>query len=169
MTGSISWKLYQRVLLLYPEPFRHEFGDEMLSIFEECRAAQGSSRVLADAVLSAVKQKAHYHLTHSSKTAPLYAEIGSSPSLARILAIAICGVVLISGVLTGGKPKAPESWTMVPSKVRFWFPTGIVIVERKPNTPESWRVLRAEDRIWFTRCSGRLAQAGSEVEGEASK
>jgi hypothetical protein len=71
------------------------------------------------------------------------------------LATAVCGAVLITGVFRGEKPKAPESWTMVPSEVRFWFPTGIVVVERKPNTPEFWRVLRAEDRIWFARCSDR--------------
>ena len=155
MTGSISRKLYQRVLSLYPEPFRHEFGDEMLSIFEECRAAQGSWRMLADVLLSAVKQKVHYLATPSPKTAPLYSEIAFSPSLAWILATAVCGVVLITGVWTGGKPKAPESWTIVPSKVRFWFPTGSVVMERKPNTPEFWRVLRAEDRIWLASCSDR--------------
>ena len=56
MTGSISRKLYRRLLMLYPEPFRREFGDEMLGVFEECRAAQGSWRLLADVVLSAARQ-----------------------------------------------------------------------------------------------------------------
>jgi hypothetical protein len=48
VTGSISRKLYQQSLLLHPEPFRHEFGDEMLGIFEQCKAEQGSWRLLAD-------------------------------------------------------------------------------------------------------------------------
>jgi hypothetical protein len=57
VTGSISRKLYRRVLLLYPEPFRHEFGNEMLNMFVECKAAQGSWHVLADVLLSAAKQQ----------------------------------------------------------------------------------------------------------------
>jgi hypothetical protein len=141
MTGSISRKLYQQFLLLFPEPFRHEFGDEMLSMFEECNAAQGYWRLLADLVFSAVKQNIHYLSAPKPKNEPLYSEIASAPNLARILAVAVCGAALIPGVLVGGKPKAPESWA-VPSKVRFWFPTGIVLVERRPNAPESWTVIR---------------------------
>jgi hypothetical protein len=128
----------------------------MLSMFEECRSAQGSWRVLADVLLSALKQKVHYLSTPAPKAAPLYSEIASSPCLARILVAAVCGVVLITGVLTGAKPKAPESWTMVRSEVRFWFPTGIVVVGRKPNAPESWRVLRLEDRVRLAKCSDQL-------------
>jgi len=118
----------------------------MLSMFEECRAAQGSWRLLAGVLLSATRQQIRYVSTPVPKTAPLYSEIASSPNLARILAAAVFGAALIAGVLLGGKPKAPESWT-VRWEVRFWFPTGIVVVERKPNAPESRRVLRPEDRI----------------------
>ncbi len=70
MTGSISRKLYRRVLLLYPKPFRHEFGDEMLSMFGDCRAAQGSWHVLADVLLSAAKQQIHYLSIPAPKSAP---------------------------------------------------------------------------------------------------
>ena len=81
MTGSISRKLYWRVLLLHPEAFRHEFGDEMLSVFEECRAAQGSWYVFADVLLSAAKQQIHYLLIPAPKSVPLYSEIAWSPDL----------------------------------------------------------------------------------------
>jgi hypothetical protein len=112
VTGSISRKLYRRVLLLYPEPFRHEFGDEMLSMFAECRAAQGSWHVLADVLFSAAKQQIRYLSTPAPKSAPLYSEIAWSPNLARILAVAVFGVVLIASVLAGGgAPKVRESWT----------------------------------------------------------
>ena len=141
MTGSISRKLYQQVLLLYPEPFRYEFGDEMLGVFEECKAAQGSWRLLADVVLSAAKQKIRYLLTPVPKSAPLYSEVASSQNLARRLALTVFCAALISGVLVGGKPKAPESWA-ARSEVRFWFPTGIVVMERNPNAPDSWTVIR---------------------------
>ena len=142
MSGSISRKLYQQFLLLYPEPFWREFHDEMMSIFEECSAAQGSWRVLANVLLSAVKQRIHYLATPLPKNAPLYSEIDSPPNLARILAIAAFGAALIAGVLVGGKPKAPEPWTMLRSEVRFWFPTGMVVVETNPDASHTWRVLR---------------------------
>ncbi len=163
MTASISRKLYQQFLLLYPEPFRHEFGDEMLGTFEGCRGAQGSWHLLADVVLSAAKQQIHYLSTPVPKSAPLYSEIASSPNLARMLAIAVFGASLIAGVLVGGKPEAPESWMVVRPEALFWFPavawgqycsdapertgkpesvlTG-VLVGRKPEAPESWTVVR---------------------------
>jgi hypothetical protein len=40
VSGLTARKLYQQCLLLYPESFRHEFGDEMLDMFEDCRAAR---------------------------------------------------------------------------------------------------------------------------------
>ena len=113
MPGLISRKLYRRILLLYPEPFRHEFGEEMLSMFADCKAAQGILHVLADVVLSAAKQQIHYLSTPAPKSGPLYSEIAWSPNLARILAVAVFSVVLIASVLAGeGKPTARESWTM---------------------------------------------------------
>jgi hypothetical protein len=112
VTESISRKLYRQILLLYPEPFRHEFGDEMLSMFVECYAAQGSWHVLADVLISAAKQQIHYLSIPAPKSAPLYSEIAWSPNLARIFAIAAFGVLLIAGTLTKpGKAEAPESWT----------------------------------------------------------
>lgn len=112
MTGSISRKLYRRILLLYPEPFRHEFGDEMLSMFEECKSAQGSWHVLADVLVSAAKQQIHYCSIPAPKSAPLYPEIAWSPNLARILAVAVFGGVLIASAFAERKkPEARESWT----------------------------------------------------------
>ena len=113
MTGSISRKFYRWVLLLYPEPFRNEFGAEMLSMFEECRTAQGSWHVLADALLSAAKQQIHYLSIPAPKSVPLYSEIAWSPNLARILAVAVFSVALIASALAerGKQPEAGESWT----------------------------------------------------------
>ena len=112
MRESSSRQLYRRILLLYPEPFRDEFGDEMLSMFAECSAAQGSLHVFADLLLSAAKQQIHYLSIPAPKSAPLYSEIACSPTLARILAFAVIGVVLIASALTEReKPVARESWT----------------------------------------------------------
>jgi hypothetical protein len=155
MTTSISRILCRQFLLLYPEPFRNEFGDEMLSVFEECRAAQGSWHVLADVFIAAAKQQIRSLAVPVPKSEPLYSEIASSPNLARILAVTVFAAMMITGVLTGGKAKSADSWTMVRSEVRFWFPTGIVILERKPNGAKSWRLLRPERGIWSPRCSDR--------------
>jgi hypothetical protein len=169
VTRSISRKLYQRFLLLYPEPFRQEFGDEMLGIFEECRAIQGTWSLLVDVVMSAVRQRIRYVSAPAPKTAPLYVEITSSPYLARILAMAVFGAALVAGILVGGNPKASTSWTMCRPEVLFWFPTGAwaqhcsaaprrtrepesvlvtgVWVGRRPDAPESLRVVRSEIRL----------------------
>jgi hypothetical protein len=141
MTTSISRKLYQQFLLLYPEPFRHEFGDEMLSMFEECRATQGPWRLLGDLVVSAVKQNIYYHSAPHRNQGLRDSEIASAPKLAWILAVAICGAALIPGVLVGRKPEAPEARAVRP-EVRYWFPTGTVVIKRRPDAPESWTVIR---------------------------
>jgi len=51
VTGSISRKLFQHFLLLYPKLFGDEFGKEMLDVFEDCQHSQGSWRLLADVLL----------------------------------------------------------------------------------------------------------------------
>jgi hypothetical protein len=53
--GRVSRSFYQWSLWLYPEPFRREFGGEMLALWEECKAAHGAWRLLADVVVSAAK------------------------------------------------------------------------------------------------------------------
>ena len=154
MSASISRMLYRQFLFLYPEHFRNEFGDEMLSMFEECTGAQGSWHVLADVLIAAAKQRIRSLSVPVPKRVPLYSEIASSSNLARILAVTVFAAMLIMGVFTGGKAKSAERWA-VRSEVRFWFPTGVVIVERKPNGAESWRLLRPERGIWAPRCSDR--------------
>jgi hypothetical protein len=141
MTGSISRKLYQQLLLLFPEHFRLEFGEEMLGMFEECHATQGPWRLLADLGFSAIKQNFYYLLAPERNKSHLYSEIGSAPNLARILAVAVCAAALIPGVVAGRKSRAPES-AAVRSEVRYWFPTGIVVIKRGPNDSESWAVIR---------------------------
>lgn len=122
MTGSISRKLYQQFLLLYPEPFRHEFGDEMLALWEECKAAQGGWRLLADVVVSAVKQQIHYHSTPVPDGAPLYSEIACFPKLARMLTVAVFAAALVVSVLLRGNQKASQSPVVVRQEALFWFP-----------------------------------------------
>ena len=123
MTGSISRKLYRQFLFLYPESFRQEFGNEMLEMFEDCRAAQGSWRLLADLFFSAIKQQISYPSTPFEKTAPpLYAEVAWSPKLARILALSTLSVALIAATVAGrAKAKAPEPWTLIHVKHQLWF------------------------------------------------
>ena len=161
----------------------------MLSIFEECRATQGSWRLLADVVLSAAKQQIHYLSTPVPKNAPLYAEIAASPRLARMLAVAVFGVALIAGVWVGGKPEDPEPWTVVRPEALFWFPTSAweqycshaldhtgrpesariagVWVARKRKAPQSYRVVRSEIRLWFPTASS--GQYRSEIAGNRQK
>lgn len=145
MSASVSRKVYQVLLLLYPTDFRREFGDEMLTMFEDCRAAQGCCCVFTDALRSAAKQQVHHFSTTRLRDEFAYSDIGCSPDLARILAIAVFVVGLIAGVLThGGGSRNRDSWTIARAEFRFWFPTGIAVVERNSNAPGSWRVLRVE-------------------------
>ena len=145
MSAAISRKVYQVLLFLYPADFRREFGDEMLSMFEECSAVQGCCLVFADALRAAAKQHVPHFSTTRSRDEFAYSDIGCSPDLARILAIAVFVVGLMAGVLgRGGESRNLDSWTMARAEVRFWFPTGIAVVERKSNAPDSWRVLRIE-------------------------
>ena len=60
MTGSISRKLYGDFSCYTLSPFRNEFGDEVAGMFEECRRAQGFWNLIADVVLSAVRQQIHH-------------------------------------------------------------------------------------------------------------
>jgi hypothetical protein len=126
VTASISRKLYRHCLLLYPKSFRHEFEDEMLDMFEDCRAAQGSCRLLADVVFSAAKQQISERSTPLQKSVPLYAEIAWSPKLARVFAVIALGAGLITAaVVDKEKPKAPESWTLLHARHRLWWPEAL--------------------------------------------
>jgi hypothetical protein len=145
MTGLISRKLCELLILLYPSDFRREFGNEMLKVFEECSRAQGCSYVFVDLLRSAAKQQIHHFSTAESRGQALYSDIGSSPSLPRMLAISVFATGLIAGVLRhGAEPQNRESWTMGHLEVRFWFPTGTTVLERMSNAPDSWRILRTE-------------------------
>ncbi len=119
----ISREIYRRFLVLYPEPFRQEFGDEMLDMFEACAAAQGSWKLLVDVVFSAFRQQFRYVATPSPKSTPLYTEIGSSPNLARVLAVAGFGAAILLGVFTTtGESKTPEAETALTPEHHVWIP-----------------------------------------------
>jgi hypothetical protein len=126
VTGSISRKLYRHCLLLYPKSFRHEFEDEMLDMFEDCRAAQGSCRLLGDVVFSAAKQQIIERSTPLQKSAPLYAEIAWSRKLARVFALVALGAGLITAAVVDREtPEAPESWTLLHTQHRLWWPAAL--------------------------------------------
>jgi hypothetical protein len=145
MTGSISRKLCELLILLYPSDFRREFGNEMLTIFEECSMTQGCICVFADLLSSAAKQQIHHFSTAQPREQALYSDIGSSPSLPRMLAFFVFATGLIAGVARhGAETQNRESWTMNHLEVRFWFPTGTAVLERVSNAPDSWRIFRTE-------------------------
>ncbi len=144
MSGSISRRLYQRFLRLYPEPFRQEFGDEMLGMFEECRGTQGCCRLFIEVVFSAAKQQIRYVSTPMPKSEFLYSEVVLSPDLARILAIASFGAALIVSLWAGGgKPRATASWTMVRSEVLLFPIWGEVYTDAPEHKGRGESVLTA--------------------------
>jgi hypothetical protein len=172
MTGSTKRKFYRRFLRLYPEPFRHEFGDEMLSMFDECRVSQGLWRLLADVLFSAAKQQIQYFSAPVPTSAPLYSETDLSLPLARLFAIAALVAAMITAVSVKGNRKAPGSWTMVRPEAVYWFPivprgrhcygppehttnpesvfTTGVWVTGNPEAPQSRTVVRSKTRFWIS-------------------
>lgn len=175
MTGSISRKLFQHLLFLYPKLFRNEFGKEMLDVFDECKHSQSSWRLLADVLLSAVKQQIHDRSIRVSKNATPYSEIGMSLNLARLIAGAALGALLIAGVLAPAKRDGPQHATMVYPEALFWFP---IIPEARscseipghPSEPERifttgalvigdgesrryWAVVRGKSGLWISNVS----------------
>ena len=122
MTGSISRKLFQHLLFLYPKLFRDEFGKEMLDVFEECEHSQSAWRLLADVLLSAVKQRIQYRSILVAKSAALYSDIGMSLNLAWMMAVAALSASLITGALVAAKRDDPQRWTVVHPEALFWFP-----------------------------------------------
>lgn len=104
-------KLYRWILLLYPEPFRIEFGDEMLQAFDECRAAQGSLHLLTDVLLSAARQQIDYLLSPRLKDDPVHAGATRSPVLQANLGIAIFCVAILWSALVQEICTIQKPWT----------------------------------------------------------
>ena len=163
MSASISRRLYCHFLALYPEPFRREFGDEMRSMFEECRSIQGALRLLTDLLLSVAKQRIHNFAKPLPKNALFSPSIGPSSNLARVLAAAILSVELTAGVLAG-RPATPYIPAVVRHEVLVWSLTtgwgrycsatpnltstadsanlAAVLVAIKLESRRSWRIVR---------------------------
>jgi hypothetical protein len=126
VTSSISHRLYQQIILLYPEPFRREFGEEMLTVFNECQATLGTPHLLADGLVAALKQQLRYLTTPAPERTALYSEVASSPTLARGLAMAFVAVAIVASVF--GR-------------------------DERPNT-HAWATVRIEEhQIWYLQCS----------------
>lgn len=126
MTELSVRKLYQQCLFLYPADFRHEFGEEMLDMFEDCRAAQGSFRLLADLVFSAAKQQIRHCSTPLRKSRPPYVEIAWSPKLAKVFALIALSTGLITISSAGNeKPKTGQLWIATHAERRLWWPRSL--------------------------------------------
>jgi hypothetical protein len=48
--------LYRHLVLLHPAPFRARFQEEMLWVFDEAAVRWGATALIADAVLSLIRQ-----------------------------------------------------------------------------------------------------------------
>jgi hypothetical protein len=105
---SIRRRVFQQILILYPKPFREEFGKEMLETFQECLRSQSSWSLLMDAFLSAMRQQIHYRSIDGPKSAPPYPEIGISLSLPRVMTGVALGAILMAGLWTPAERKPPE-------------------------------------------------------------
>lgn len=118
---SLSRSLYQQVISLYPEPFRREFGKEMLGVFDECWAAQRRPSLLLDGFVAALKQQLHYLATPAPHTTALYCEVPSSPILPRGLVMAVLATVLFSGVLLPSAKARTPSWPTIRAEHQIWY------------------------------------------------
>jgi hypothetical protein len=105
MNSTIARGAYRRIIRLYPEPFQREFGQEMLSVFDECQAGQtGISHLLSDGLAGAMRQQWCYLVTPAPVRAELYSEIPASPLLASRLAFAVFAVAAFSGIFGPNEP-----------------------------------------------------------------
>ena len=115
MTHSLRCRLYQCILLLYPEPFRREFADEMLGVFGECHLTQRTSFLLVDGLIGAWKQQFHYLAVPTPNRTGLCAEIPTAPSLARSLGLAAVAIsVLATALVQDQMPQGGKHWEIAP-------------------------------------------------------
>jgi hypothetical protein len=139
---SISRRLYQQIILLYPEPFRREFGQEMLGVFDECRAAQGGPYLLADGLVTALKQYLHYLAKPAPDKTALCWEVPSSPRLARSLAMAVLTTAVIANAFVRDPKPKTQAWPTIRTEYRIcYFPLANVkmspkLVSSKPHKGE---------------------------------
>jgi hypothetical protein len=116
MTNALSCRLFQRILLLYPEPFRREFADEMLGVFDECHLTQRASFLLVDGLVGALKQQFHNFAVPTPNRTPLYAEVPTAPGLARSLAIAAVAISFLANALVQDQtPQGAKHWVTAPT------------------------------------------------------
>jgi len=137
MKRPITRALYRLFLGWHPEPFRIEFGEEMLEIFEESVADQGLFFVLADVVRSAARQQVRYHTAPAPKRDALYAEVPQAPELARIFASAVFVLILAATAGMGGATTKPQEFHITNGQPRLTF--SAVSVSSPKLTP---RVVR---------------------------
>lgn len=114
MSGTMTRCAYRQIIRLYPEPFQREFGQEMLTVFDECRAGRmGISHLLKDGLASAVKQQWAYLVTPAPVSTTLYSEVPASPTLASRLAIAVFALAAVSGIIAPSQRLKVHTWTTV--------------------------------------------------------
>jgi hypothetical protein len=121
MISSISHRLYRQIILLYPEPFRREFGEEMLGVFDECQATQEPWHLFADGLRAALKQQLRYLTTPAPERTALYSEVASSPGLARGLATAVVAAAIMAGLFVRDERPKARFWPKIHIEHRIWY------------------------------------------------
>jgi hypothetical protein len=121
VTHEISHRLYRQIIHLYPEPFRREFAEEMLSVFDQCQATQKNSHLLADALIAALRHQLHYLSTPVPARTELYSEVPSSPGLARNLALAVVALAIFTGLFARQDKPRIQTWATVRIEHRIWY------------------------------------------------
>ena len=117
----IARALYRRFLALHPEPFRIEFGEEMLEIFEASVSDQGMFFVLMDVALSAARQQIRYHTAPAPKRVPLYSELPPAPDLPGFFAMAVLVLTLAASAGMSGVKAKPREFRITTGKPRLMF------------------------------------------------
>jgi hypothetical protein len=123
MSGSLARRFYCGLLRLYPQPFRHEFGEEMLSVVDSCRETRGHWCLLIDVLLSAARQQISYHSTPDPTGSLLYSEVSLSLGFRPKLGVVTISLVLVASLWSGRVAEKAVPWTFAQPEVIYWFPT----------------------------------------------
>lgn len=103
---------YRIILRLHPEPFRAEFGNEMLWIFEEESRNGSALRLLLDGLCSVVVQNVRPRIRQTETAGPIYREIDSSlppERFAQATLVTLCCSLSLSLFLSMVVPRVSVS------------------------------------------------------------
>ena len=91
--------LYRLVIQLHPKAFRERFGSEMLCIFEEAGQTEGPVRLIADGVLSMLRQ---WSVTSRATLSAL--RVAEELPISRLLLGGVISLWLFVILLARGEP-----------------------------------------------------------------